>query len=169
MIKTTPPILFKYKLNFSILPIYFVKNPSSSDVSIKGIDKPKEYTPKSSIPSLTVDWLPANISIDPNTAPIQGVHPAPKAIPIRVELKKLFFLFGALNPCFLLRKPIFITPSIYSPKNIINKPLILLNNERFLFKKPPKKVAEAPNIIKIILNPSTNPIVLVKFIFLKFV
>lgn len=116
-----------------------------------------------------VDWLPANINIDPNTAPIQGVHPAPKAIPINVELIKLFFLLGALKPCFLLRKPIFITPSIYRPKNITNSPLIVLNKDRFLFKKPPKKVAEAPSKIKMILKPKTNPIVLEKFIFLKLV
>ena len=51
---------------------------------------------------------------------------------------------------------------------IIIKPAIILNGKEFFNKIFPKKVAEAPNIIKTTEKPKVNKIIGNKFTFLLF-
>jgi len=63
----------------------FVKLPIASAVNIKGTARPKEYMLSRRIPFPMVSELLAYIRIVDKIGPMQGVHPAAKAIPISIE------------------------------------------------------------------------------------
>ena len=50
---------------------------------INGADKPSEYRNNKKIALNMVSSIAAKVNIEPNIGPIQGVHPNPKAKPIK--------------------------------------------------------------------------------------
>ena len=134
---------------------------SINDTIINGTAKPAEYIKSSNTPYPKVACPAAKNNIEPNTAPIQGVQPMDKAIPIKTEPKKPFVL-GVFTLDAKLKIPKFITPSILSPKSIITAPLIILKTFMFFAMNAPNAEAAMPKSINIIVNPIINPAVLVK-------
>ena len=113
------------------------------------------------MPLEIVSEPPAYTNLDASTGPKHGVHPAAKAIPMSTELYHLVIFFGVFTLPLNLAKSNLINPVIFNPKSIISTPLIFATTSLFLMNIFPKKLAEVPIIINIIVNPNTNPNVLV--------
>ena len=110
---------------------------------------------------LTFSSIAANVKIDPRMGPIQGVQPNPKAAPT-INGKIKFWLYWSvkiLMSLFINFK--LIIPIIWSEKNIIMIPAIILKILEFDKKNFPIKEALDPNAIKTIENPKVKKIVLI--------
>src|SRR5690625_5935276 len=79
--------------------------------------------------------------------PLHGVHPAPKAVPIKIEPKNPDGLF--LNCIFLsfIRKLKFSTPVIIRPKIMIRMEPSCLIRSAYSINSPPKNNVPKPSAI----------------------
>ena len=113
----------------------------------------------------------ANVIIDPRIGPIQGVQPNPKAAPTINGKARLFLYWLVKNLMSLFMKFKLIIPIIWSEKNTMIMPAIILKIFEFVKKKFPIEEAVDPNAIKTKENPNVKKIVLktIKFFSFSFI
>ena len=113
----------------------------------------------------------ANVIIDPRIGPIQGVQPNPKAAPTINGKARLFLYWLVKNLMSLFMKFKLIIPIIWSEKNTIITPAIILKIFEFIKKNFPIEEAVDPNAIKTKEKPKVKKIVLIttKFLFFSFI
>src|SRR5690606_36745047 len=127
-----PPILGIYTITFSVFSRNLLNTLINNAVSKKGIAIPTEYINNRYTPLETVAAPPAYMRIDANTGPKHGVHPAAKAIPIKMELNQLETFLGAFFFFSISKNLNFIIPIMFKPKITIKAPLILEKISLFL-------------------------------------
>ena len=81
-INNTPAIISAHRINFLYFSKIRINRPTKKPVRIKGIPRPKEYTPKRIMPLRTVSWVAAIASIPASIGPTHGVQPKANARPI---------------------------------------------------------------------------------------
>ena len=113
----------------------------------------------------------ASVIIDPRIGPIQGVQPKPKAAPTINGKDRLLLYRSVKNLMSLFIKFKFIIPIIWSEKNIIIQPDIILKIFEFIKKNFPINVAVDPKVIKTKEKPKVKKIVfkIIKFLFFSFI
>ena len=119
------------------------------------------------MPLPTLSSSAAKVIIDPRIGPIQGVQPNAKAAPTINGKVKLLLYLSVKNLMSLFMKLKLIIPIIWSEKNIIIMPAIILKILEFIKKKFPTNDAVDPKAIKIKEKPKVKKIVLkiIKFLF----
>src|SRR4051812_11041537 len=95
----------------------------------------------------------ANRMTDERIGPVQGVQPAAKAIPIKVEPMYPDGRFLNSNLRSFIKKSGFNMPTIIKPKKIIKIPPSWRIKSLYSLKKLPRKEVPNPIAIKIIENP----------------
>lgn len=109
------------------------------------------------MPVPIVSILEAYSRIEDNMGPIQGVHPAAKAIPIITEEKAPGALLKERNLFSRYNSFILYIPIVCIPNIMINIPDIFLKISRFVSKSLPSEVIDIPISMKIIEKPRTKP------------
>ena len=110
----------------------------------------------------------AKVIIEPRIGPIQGVQPNPKAIPMINGKVRLFLYWLVKNLMSLFMKFKLKIPIIWSEKNTIITPAIILKIFEFIKKNFPIEEAVDPNAIKTKENPNVKKIVLKNIKFFSF-
>ncbi len=120
------PEIFSISNNFVLIFEKNIKNRSIAIAEIKnGIANPAEYIPSKPAPVITDELVAAIVRIPAKIGPIQGVQPAPKAMPTINGPNFPEFLFAMSKLICLSNLLICIIPAMCNPKTIKITPPIL--------------------------------------------
>jgi hypothetical protein len=131
----------------------------------KGIPNPKEKQNSRTIPFRVRAPEAANNRAEPKNAPTQGVQATAKIIPNNREEKKFASSYFIRGCQILFNMGSLIIPIKFRPNIIIITPETKFTTVLNSLKRLPIVPANAPKMIKIIVNPAIKPIAFLTAVF----